>query len=95
MACSIAAYPDFSGELLNHFGGELKEAKIAGEENYCGCYKLLADYAQELTEETTQIPENLIYYIDYERMGRDMEMSGDIFTLESCSIKSAAAMNPP
>ncbi|MBN4078634.1 antirestriction protein ArdA [Gammaproteobacteria bacterium AH-315-C21] len=23
------------------------------------------------------------YYIDYERMGRDMEMSGDIFTVET------------
>ena len=43
--------------------------------------KYLADYVQELTEETTQIPENLTYYIDYERMGRDMEMSGDVFTV--------------
>lgn len=51
--------------------------------NYCGCYKALADYAQELTEETTQIPENLTYYIDYERMGRDMQMSGNIFTIET------------
>ena len=81
VACFIAEYPGFGGELLNHFGGDLEEAKTAAEENYCGCYKALADYAQELTEETTQIPENLTYYIDYERMGRDVEMSGDIFTL--------------
>ena len=83
VACFIAEYPGFGGELLNHFGGELEEARTSAEENYCGCYKSLADYAQELTEETTQIPEQLAYYIDYERMGRDMEMSGDIFTLET------------
>jgi antirestriction protein len=83
VACFIAEHPDFGGELLNHFDGDLEEAKTAAEYNYCGCYKSLADYAQELTEETTRIPENLTYYIDYERMGRDMEMSGDIFTLET------------
>ena len=32
---------------------------------------------------TTEIPENLAYYIDYEKMGRDMELSGDIFTIET------------
>lgn len=81
MACVIAEYPDFGAELLDHFGGDMEEAKTAAEDNYCGCYKSLADYAQELTEETTQIPENLSCYIDYERMGRDMEMSGDVFTI--------------
>ena len=83
VACFIAEHPDFGSELLNHFGGDLGDAKTAAEDNYCGCYKSLADYAQELTEETTQIPEGLTYYIDYERMGRDMEMSGDIFTIET------------
>ena len=83
IACFIEEYPDFGGELLNNFGGDLEEAKTAAEENYCGCYKSLADFAEELTEDTTQIPENLAYYIDYERMGRDMELSGDIFTIET------------
>ena len=53
------------------------------EENYCGCHSSLADYAQELTEQTSEIPENLAFYIDYERMGRYMEMSGDIYTIET------------
>jgi len=83
MACFIAEYPDFGGELLNHFSGDLEEARIAAEENYCGCYHSLADYAEELTEQTAQIPENIVYYIDYERMGRDMELSGDVFTIEA------------
>ncbi len=53
------------------------------EENYSGCYKSLADYAEELTEDTSQIPESLAYYIDYERMGRDMELNGDVYTIEA------------
>jgi len=52
-------------------------------QNYCGCYASLADYAEELTEETTQIPEHLALYIDYEKMGRDMELGGDVFTIET------------
>lgn len=83
IACFIAEYPDFGGELLNHFGGDLNDARTAAEENYCGCYKSLANYAQELTEETTQIPESIAYYIDYERMGRDMDLNGDVFTIEA------------
>lgn len=77
----IEEYSEFGGALLNHLG-DLDDARRAAEESYCGCYESLADYAQSLTEETTEIPESLRYYIDYERMGRDMEISGDVFTVE-------------
>jgi len=50
---------------------------------FSGGLQSLADYAEELTTETSEVPEHLAYYIDYERMGRDMEMSGDIFTVET------------
>lgn len=83
IACFIEEYPDFGGELLYNFGGDLEEARTAAEENYCGCYKSLADFAEELTEDTTQIPKNLAYYIDYERMGRDIELNGDVYTIET------------
>lgn len=53
------------------------------EEQYNGCYSSLADYAQELTEDTSEIPEHLEFYIDYERMDRDMELGGDVFTIET------------
>jgi hypothetical protein len=42
----------------------------------------VADYAQELTEDAGNIPSHLEMYIDYERMGRDMEVHRDIFTIE-------------
>lgn len=40
------------------------------------------DYARELIEETTDIPENLRYYIDYEAIARDMGYNGEIEEIE-------------
>lgn len=78
----IEEHGELGAELLAHFS-DIDEARNAIEESYCGCYASVADYAQELTEQTGDIPQNLEFYIDYERMGRDMEMSGDIFTIET------------
>ncbi len=82
IACFIEEYPEFGGALLAHFN-HLEQARKAAEEDYCGCYSSLADYAQELTEETSSIPPHLAMYIDYRAMARDMEYSGDLFTLET------------
>lgn len=81
-ACFIEEFPAFGGALLDQFSN-MEEARKAAEEDYCGCYESLADYAQEITEETTEIPESLSYYINYEAMARDMELNGDVFTLET------------
>ena len=78
----ISEYPDFAGALLNNCG-DLDEARRAAEDDYCGCYASLTDYARELTEQSTEIPAHLSYYIDYEAMGRDMESGGDVFTVET------------
>lgn len=83
IALFIEEYSGLAGTLLNHFGGSLEDARKALVENYSGCYKSLADYAAELTEGTIQVPDNLAGYIDYDRMGRDMELSGDIYTIET------------
>ncbi len=68
--------------LLNHFCGDLEDSIKALKDYYHGSHKSLADYAQELTEDSTQIPKHLAPYIDYERMGRDMELSGSYYTIE-------------
>jgi len=68
-------------KLLNHFGNDFNDANKALE-NHAGECESLADFAQELTEESTKIPKNLAFYIDYEAMAKDMEMSGDVFTIE-------------
>lgn len=83
VACFIEEHPEIGGELLNHFSGDIDEAKRAIEESYNGCYPSLEDYAQELTEQTTEVPQNLAFYIDYERMARDLELSGDVFTIQT------------
>lgn len=83
VACFIEEHPEIGSDVLSHFGDDIEDARKALEENYCGCHKSVADYAQELTEDTSEIPKHLEFYIDYDRMGRDMEMSGDIFTIET------------
>lgn len=83
LAAFVEAHGRLGAMVLDYYGNDIDEALTALEERYHGQYRSLADFAQELTEETTTIPENLAYYIDYERMGRDLEMSGDIFTIET------------
>ena len=48
------------------------------------------DYAQDLIEETTQIPENLQYYIDYEAIARDMRLNGEIEEIDSETLVTNA-----
>jgi len=77
----VSKHGELGGKLLAHFSGNLEDAEAAFE-NYAGQHKSLADFAQELIEETTQIPQSLVYYIDYAAMARDMELNGDVFTIE-------------
>ncbi|CAN5665087.1 antirestriction protein ArdA [soil metagenome] len=86
----MAALAAFVGEqgalgaaVLEHFGGDFDEAREALADNYLGCHASLAGYVQELTEETTTIPGPLRFYIDWQAMARDAEMSGDLFTIET------------
>jgi len=72
-----------AADVLAYFGNDLNDARKALEENYNGCYSSLADYAEELTTDTSEVPRHLVSYIDYESMARDMEINGDIFTVET------------
>lgn len=69
--------------VLEHVGGEVEAAVSALDEQYHGVFESLANCFQALTEETTVIPEALRNYIDWEAMGRDAQLSGDVFTLET------------
>ena len=81
LADFIEEHGELGGQLIAHFSGNIEDAEIALE-NHAGEYKSLADYAEELTEQSTEIPQNIAYYIDYERMGRDMEMGGEVYIIE-------------
>ncbi len=72
-------------EIMLHLGGgtTLRDAKEFLENNYRGLHKDLEEYAMDWCEDTgMEIPDHLTHYIDYAAMGRDWELSGDIFTLE-------------
>ncbi|GAB4199177.1 MAG: antirestriction protein ArdA [Wenzhouxiangellaceae bacterium] len=77
----LEEHPEFGAALLSYWDEDIHQATEALED-YVGTYDTLADFAQELTEESTMIPKHLEYYIDYDRMARDLEMSGDVYTLE-------------
>jgi antirestriction protein len=81
----IAAFIDEVGpvaaKLMEHFA-DLEEAREAMRDHYAGVYSSVADFAQELTEESTKIPESLQYYIDWELLARDLEIN-DILALET------------
>jgi len=40
--------------------GDIGEAKTAAQGNYCGCYQSLADFAEEMTESSVEISDNLV-----------------------------------
>jgi antirestriction protein len=80
--------PLFAG-LVSHFGGAsgVDEAARYMEEGYRGAFDSLADYARELVEECygdvlKGLPDFIAYHIDYDGIGQDMELGGDIFTVE-------------
>lgn len=81
LAAFIGEHGTLGGQLVAHFG-DLNEARQAIEDSYAGEYRSLADFAEELTEDTVQIPESLRFYIDYELMARDMAIS-DVFTVQT------------
>jgi antirestriction protein len=70
----IAEHGRLGAELVNYFG-DLESARTALEDHYVGEFRSVAEFAEHITEETTEIPESLRFYIDYERMGRDMEIN--------------------
>ena len=82
-ALFIEEHEDLAEVLLSHWCGDLEQAQKALEDDYHGCYESLADYAQELTEQTSEVPKHLEFYIDYEKMAYDMEMNGDVYTVET------------
>jgi antirestriction protein len=86
----VGALASFIGEhgavgaaLLDYYSGDLDEAQEAMNGRYMGEHTSLADYVQEMTEETTPIPHALRYYIDYRAMARDAELNGELFTVST------------
>ena len=83
IASFLAEHGEIGAALIGHYSGDLDEAREAMADRYLGAHASLADYVQEVTEETTAIPHALRYYIDYAAMARDAELNGDLFTVST------------
>ena len=82
LAGFIEDNPELGLALIEHFCGDVGQAR-ASLEDYAGEYDSLGDFAAQLHEETgTEIPDALQNYIDWDSLGRDIELNGDVFTLE-------------
>jgi Antirestriction protein len=86
IACFIAEHGSLGVELLNNFHGDIEDAQEAMEHCYLGEWDSLADYARHLMEDSGEldaISDNMSRYIDFEAMANDMELSGDVYTIEA------------
>jgi antirestriction protein len=76
----------FFAELVGHCC-DIEEAQRYMEEGYCGELDRLDDYAEQFVEECygneiEKLPVFIRYHIDFEGIARDMELSGDVFTIQ-------------
>lgn len=78
----IDEYGNLASKLIVNCGN-IDEAIRIFEEGYQGCYESLGDYAEEFSRECREVPEWLEGYIDWQSMGEDWELGGDIFTIET------------
>lgn len=81
IAAFIAEHGELGGKLIAYFGS-LQDAQSAIGDQYAGEYRSTADFVQEMTEQGTEIPKSLQYYIDWNAMARDWEIN-DILTIET------------
>ena len=68
-------------EVVSHFGGVryLDDAVEAMAENYQGEFDVLADWAERFAEDTGAPPETYQSYIDWERVGNDLDGKVHVF----------------
>ncbi len=74
-------------EFVSHLCEEVDTSIIEKfQDRYQGCFDSLEDYGENIANECgylSEVPKTLRYYIDFERYAKDMELSGDIFTIET------------
>jgi len=88
---ALARLIDEFGEMVastvwGHVAGDADMARRLLEECYQGAWDSLEAWAEDLLESTgelDQVPEHLRPYIDVEAYARDLELNGDVFTVEA------------
>ena len=83
LADFIAEHGELGAKLYAHFGNDLEQAG-AQFDDYAGEYASLGAFAEDLHDSTrTELPDDLRYYMDWDARGRDLELSGDVFAIET------------
>lgn len=73
--------PEILAAYCENVGEWTEEAVSKAEDSYSGTFDNSEDFAYDYAEQTgmlESVPENLRYYFDYEKFGRDL-MAGDYF----------------
>jgi antirestriction protein len=92
---ALALLIDEFGEMVastvwGHVSSNPDEARRLLEECYQGSWDSLEAYAEDLLESSgdlDQVPAHLRHYIDVEGYARDLELNGDVFTVEEgCQV---------
>lgn len=83
MAAFITEHGALGAGLLAQFIDDIDQAEAALQDCYHGQFASLADFMEEVTTESVTIPDAVRYYVDWEAMARDAEMSGEFFTIET------------
>lgn len=86
-AALIEEHGPLAGDLMGYFGGAsgIDDARTYLEDHYCGVFDSLTDYAYQFIQECyaeglERMGDFLSGYLDYQAIGRDFEMSGNIIT---------------
>ena len=80
---SIEKVAEMAAMIQEHGEAWAKFAEYEGiEEAYAGEWISEEDFAESLAEETMEIPQHLAFYIDYEKLARDLFIN-DYFSAES------------
>ena len=84
IACLIADYGPLALALLDDSQGDWDYARrVLDSGSYVGPYDSLETYAREYIKDCLGSTSWLIPYIDYELLGRDLVLSGQISTVEA------------
>ncbi len=81
LASFIAEHDELGAAVLSHCDGNFDDALRLLDDCYHGEFNSEEDFAISLAEDTMTIPDHLSYYIDYEKMARDLFIN-DFFSIE-------------
>ena len=71
IALFLKEHGDVASAALS-YSSDLDEAREMVEDRYHGCHDSEEEFAAQLYEDCYEIPEYLQYYIDYEKVARDL-----------------------